>query len=234
MHECWARAFSSTLRRDLNYALSDCFETFPFPPSLDSLDEIGTQYDEHRRGLMQRLGLGLTKLYNRFHDPDDMKDEGIVKLRALHVAMDRAVCAAYGWSDLAKEGALGHGFHETKQGVRYTVSEDVRRELLARLLLLNWARHADELARGLVSADGKGKRSKSKAAASDASAKAAPAREAIERAVWTAVQRAKGPATSAAVAKQAGTTVEVVEACMRYAARCGWATGDTNGWSSNG
>ena len=33
--------------------------------------------------------------------------------------MDQAVAAAYGWNDLD----LGHGFHETKQGVRYTFSE---------------------------------------------------------------------------------------------------------------
>ena len=33
--------------------------------------------------------------------------------------MDRAVAAAYGWSDLD----LSHGFHETKQGVRYTISD---------------------------------------------------------------------------------------------------------------
>ena len=39
--------------------------------------------------------------------------------RDLHVEMDVAVAAAYGWDDLD----LGHGFHETAQGVRYTISE---------------------------------------------------------------------------------------------------------------
>jgi hypothetical protein len=37
-----------------------------------------------------------------------------------------AVAAAYGWSDLD----LGHGFHATKQGERYTLSESDRRTIL--------------------------------------------------------------------------------------------------------
>ena len=58
---------------------------------------------------------------------------------------DAAVAAAYGWTDLD----LGHGFHETKQGVRYTISEPARREVLARLLKLNHERYAEEVAKGL-------------------------------------------------------------------------------------
>ena len=54
--------------------------------------------------------------------------------------MDQAVAAAYGWQDID----LGHGFHETKQGIRYTISEAARREVLDRLLALNHQRHAEE------------------------------------------------------------------------------------------
>ena len=75
---------------------------------------------------------GLTKTYNRFHDPDE-EDADIQKLRELHVEMDKSVAAAYGWTDLN----LGHGFHETKQGIRFTISEAARREVLGRLLKLN-------------------------------------------------------------------------------------------------
>jgi len=44
---------------------------------------------------------------------------------------------------------LVHGFHETKQGVRYTISEPARREVLARLLKLNHERYAEEVKQGL-------------------------------------------------------------------------------------
>ena len=68
--------------------------------------------------------------------------------------MDEAVARAYGWDDLD----LGHGFHETKQGVRYTISEEARREVLGRLLKLNHERYAEEEAMGLhEKGAGKGK-----------------------------------------------------------------------------
>ena len=69
-------------------------------------------YYDHRRQVMLSRQEGLTKTYNRFHDPDESAAD-IQKLRDLHVEMDKAVAAAYGWSDLD----LGHGFHETKQGI---------------------------------------------------------------------------------------------------------------------
>ena len=44
---------------------------------------------------------------------------------------------------------LGHGFHATAQGVRYTISEPARRLVLGRLLELNHTRYAAEVAAGL-------------------------------------------------------------------------------------
>ncbi len=98
---------------------------------------------------------GLTEVYNRFHDSDELAED-IERLRELHVKMDEAVADAYGWGDLD----LGHGFHETKQGVRFTISEEARREILDRLLLLNHERYAEEVEQGLH--DKKAKKGKAK------------------------------------------------------------------------
>lgn len=84
---------------------------------------------------------GLTQTYNRFHNPEETASD-IAELRLLHVEMDNAVTAAYGWQDLD----LDHDFHETKQGIRFTISEAARREVLDRLLALNHQRHAEEVA----------------------------------------------------------------------------------------
>jgi len=101
---------------------------------------------------------GITKTYNRFHDPQETADD-IDYLRDVHVKMDHAVAVAYGWSDLD----LGHGFHQTKQGLRFTISEDARRELLGRLLSLNHERYEEEVRQGLHLKGGSGKaRRKSK------------------------------------------------------------------------
>ena len=130
------------------YARQTAFETFPFPKlpasSNQLLATLGETYHEHRRQIMLARQEGLTATYNRFHNPDERAAD-IARLRELHVEMDRAVAAAYGWSDLD----LGHGFHETAQGVRFTISEAARREVLGRLLELNHQRYAEEVAAGV-------------------------------------------------------------------------------------
>lgn len=145
LHIAWVVKYASWLKTDARYLPSDCFETFPFPKSpianLQSLEILGESYHEHRKHIMLARQEGLTKTYNRFHNPQETSAD-INELRRLHVEMDRAVAAAYGWQDLE----LGHGFHETAQGVRYTLSESARREVLARLLKLNHERWEEEQA----------------------------------------------------------------------------------------
>ncbi len=89
-----------------------------FPTPYDSADSVGQTYHDYRHQIMLTRQEGLTKTYNRFHNPDETAAD-IQRLRDLHVEMDNAVAAAYGWTDLD----LGHGFHETKQGIRFTISE---------------------------------------------------------------------------------------------------------------
>ncbi len=143
-HWEWAIQYGATLRLDMSYTPTTSFETFPFPANMDGLEDIGERYYQHRQAIMQARQEGLTKTYNHFHDEQEMAED-IVRLRELHREMDEAVARAYGWHDLALE----HGFHETKQGLRYTISERARREVLDRLLLLNHQRHAEEVEQGL-------------------------------------------------------------------------------------
>ena len=117
----------------------------------ETLDRIGEAYHEHRRQIMLTRQEGLTKTYNRFHNPSETAAD-IAELRRLHVEMDNAVAAAYGWGPSTSSGQaldLGHGFHETKQGLRYTISEVARRTVLDRLLALNHTRYAEEVEEGL-------------------------------------------------------------------------------------
>lgn len=159
LHYCWAWNYSSTNLALLNYSPSDCFETFPFPDRQTGLDAIGERYHDYRRQIMLSRQEGLTKTYNRFHKATETSAD-IQKLRQLHVEMDHAVSAAYGWNDLD----LSHGFHQTKQGMRYTISDPARREVLAHLLKLNHERYAEEVRQGLHEKKvGKGKKTKARA-----------------------------------------------------------------------
>ena len=101
-HEIWARFFASSLEERLRYTPSDCFETFPFPEAWATVSHLkgaGADCYDFRAELMVQSGDGLTKTYNRFHDPHESSPE-IVTFRSLHAAMDRAVLDAYGWRDI--------------------------------------------------------------------------------------------------------------------------------------
>ena len=144
IHEIWAREHSSTLRKDMQYTPSDCFDTFPFPNLAALSDSQASEYREHRQSVMFNRKEGLTSTYNRFHNAAE-KSSDIVKLRELHISMDRIVANAYGWTDLK----LLYDFHPTKQGIRFTFDDHIRSEVLDRLLALNQAYFRDEVAAGL-------------------------------------------------------------------------------------
>lgn len=160
-HAEWCVTYGSTLETRLRYIPSDAFETFPFPPSLDSLETIGEVYYKYRRDVMASRQEGLTSVYNRFHTPEEISHD-IVRLRELHAEMDSTIFHAYDWADINLE----HGFYQTKQGVRYTLSEAARREVLDRLLSLNHERYAQEQAeaQALAETQPRPKRKKAKAA----------------------------------------------------------------------
>jgi hypothetical protein len=90
---------------------------------------------------MSEGNIGLTTLYKDFHN-HNINDPRTCELRRLQIEMDYAVATLYGWEDLSFE----RDFQETKQGLRFSISDDVRRALLDRLLELNHACHADEMA----------------------------------------------------------------------------------------
>ncbi|WP_342380326.1 N-6 DNA methylase [Myxococcus stipitatus] len=101
VHEVWARLLSSSMRNDLRYAPSDCFETFPFPDSAGSsaLNAIGERLHFERSQYMQAHSIGLTTTYNRLKDKS-VTDTATQRLRDLHVAVDQSVLDAYGWKDI--------------------------------------------------------------------------------------------------------------------------------------
>ena len=155
-HEVWARFFGSSMKDDLRYTPSDCFETFPFPPdwhTRQDLEAPGKTYYNYRAALMIDNNEGLTKTYNRFHNPNE-DSPAIAKLRALHEDMDRAVLNAYGWQDIPTtcEFLLDYDIDEEEWGAstrrkkpyRYRWPNEVRDEVLARLLELNAQRAATE------------------------------------------------------------------------------------------
>lgn len=152
VHEIWARFQGSSIKDDLRYTPSDCFQTFPFPPAMEAnvrLEQAGRTYLETRARVMQDQQLCLTPLYNLFHDPDCENVE-VLKIRDLHASMDQVMIESYGWPNIHPKCEFIREFDDEEDEVengrpkkkkyRYRWTDEIRDEVLARLLELNWQR----------------------------------------------------------------------------------------------
>jgi hypothetical protein len=146
IHEPWVRHLSSTLGATLNYAASDCFENFPFPPAgaMQSLKAIGQDLYEARAKFMVNTDQGLTKTYNLLKDPN-CADPRIINLRHLHEEMDRAVLSAYGWSDIKVPP-----FQDPTTEAAEKALESFKDEIIDRLFALNAQRAEEERIQGAM------------------------------------------------------------------------------------
>jgi hypothetical protein len=184
IHELWARFIGSSMKDDLRYT-TPCFDTFPRPTGCDhqSLTEIGAAYYDFRARAMKAKNQGLTKIYNRFHEPNE-RDPEIEQLRDLHSAMDRAVLDAYGWTDVPTNCEFLLDYDDDnddesrrrRKPWRYRWPDEVRDEVLARLIALNAERAAEEQRSG---------------------AAAAGERDAVTRKTGRAARKPHGPAAEA-------------------------------------
>ncbi|HSO81176.1 class I SAM-dependent DNA methyltransferase [Thiocapsa sp.] len=159
VHAYWALATGSRLGvgNDPVYVKTRCFETFPFPepsdPQKSEIRRLAEDLDAHRK---QRQALHptltMTGMYNvlerlRRGEPLDPKDriiheQGLVSiLRQIHDALDTAVLAAYGWSDLTEPLLASAPGSEQSAAIEETI--------LQRLVTLNTERAAEER-RGLI------------------------------------------------------------------------------------
>ncbi|MDX3328033.1 hypothetical protein PV405_25800 [Streptomyces sp. ME02-6979-3A] len=144
MHYWWAVQRGSSLKGDLRYTPSDIYETFPWAGESSHLSSAGSALEKAQQTVTTNQAIGLTKLYNLVHTEVEQTDE-IASVRQAHIAVDEAVAEAYGWTDLD----LKHGFYETRQGNRFTISPAAQTEVLDRLLELNHTRYQEEQKAGL-------------------------------------------------------------------------------------
>ncbi len=98
VHRVWMESQKSTLKGDIAYTPTTCFETFPFPQTLDpqlieQIRSLALELHQYRSEQMEKKQWGITKLYNAyFAEPSS-------QLYKLHAKLDRLVMQAYGFSD---------------------------------------------------------------------------------------------------------------------------------------
>ena len=152
IHEVWVRKHASSLETRLRYTPSDVLETFPFPPlnNCGSLQALGKEFNRLRKEYLVKETIGLTKFYNKFHNPDN-QDYEIQQMRDIQRSIDIEIISAYGWSDIT----LDHRFIVVPylpdgDNLRYTISEDARLQILDRLGELNKIKYAEERSANLA------------------------------------------------------------------------------------
>ncbi|MFN6327001.1 MAG: type IIL restriction-modification enzyme MmeI, partial [Aphanizomenon sp.] len=94
IHRIWVKAQSSTLEDRTRYTNTTCFETFPFPQTVDIkiVQQIRTKTEElhkYRTQQMETKQWGITTLYNKFFT------EPSSQLYKLHQQLDKLVMLAY-------------------------------------------------------------------------------------------------------------------------------------------
>ncbi len=151
-HWWWAIAppgtGGSSFKSDPRYTTTKSFATFPQPSLLPELTEVGAKLNQQRDEMMVTRDIGLRGLYDLVNDANQ-RSKDAERIRSAHVRLDEAVLAAFrqsnddvDWSDLR----LDHDFYDCGGlGIRYTISEQSRNEMLQRLLELNFRRFATEV-----------------------------------------------------------------------------------------
>jgi hypothetical protein len=168
VHEVWMRQWSSTLRTDINYAPTDCFATFPFPPaeyaapSPQSPPAGGGDWGgPHAGGTAGVLALPAfahaAQIGAAYHERrrEIMQARRIGLTKTYNLVHDPA-CSDADIGDLrqmhaALDAAIlacygwrdldpGHDFHTNARGQpRFSMAPDMQRAVVQRLLDLNLA-----------------------------------------------------------------------------------------------
>jgi type II restriction/modification system DNA methylase subunit YeeA len=130
LHELWALRTGTSLGDTPRYTPTTTFETFPFPwppgqeltddPKVQAIAQAAKELVEKRDAWLNPPGLGETELKKR--TLTNLYNARPTWLDLAHKKLDKAVLAAYGWSDLLIDDGI---------------NED---EMLARLLALNLER----------------------------------------------------------------------------------------------
>lgn len=151
IHDIWLRRNATTLRTDISYSISNCFDTYPFPQNviqsqLKSAAIAGEEFYKYRQEILFQRRLGLTKTYNLFNN-SSCQDEDIRQMRILQTRMDHSILVCYGWNDID----LQHDFYPNdRKKIRFIPSPAAQREIFTRLVALNQEIAAQEDAQGLV------------------------------------------------------------------------------------
>ena len=142
VHKSWLMRWGSTMQKDLRYATSDIWGTFPVPPMSQDLMKLGSELRSQQMRVGDEFGLGPTGVHSLVDDPA-CEVEGVRTIRSALIQIDRAVLRDYGWHRIADE--VEHDWVEYRNVRRFGFSAESRSCVLDRLLAENLHRASIEV-----------------------------------------------------------------------------------------
>lgn len=139
--DLWLLYFGGTLGTGRTMKTSAVVNTFPLPETKADA-RLGKRWQEGVLASIPEKG-NATDVLNAVHDQKQTAS-AVQELRSTIEDIARSVLIAYGWGDLD----ASHDFHDTVEGLRWTVAPTVAESILERTVKLNYERHAEEVAAG--------------------------------------------------------------------------------------
>ena len=110
-HEYWSWKNGSTMGSNtLRYTPIDCFETFPFIINFidDKLARVGESLISARQDSYEKIFLGLTKLYNQFHNKELIQDVESLNSKEFDKKYGKETWNLYNHLEVKKAGNISY------------------------------------------------------------------------------------------------------------------------------
>lgn len=137
-HQVWAERFSTTMKNDLRYSISDSFDNFPLPgrDALNAIEDKARFFYFNRRKVLEEKGLSLRDL-QKLVDDRSCEDEMVKEFRSSIVSHNKLVAKVYGFGDLDLEFDFRNAGWLPHNPFSYTIKMATRDEIIKRLLDLH-------------------------------------------------------------------------------------------------
>lgn len=108
-HEHWSWKYGSTMRFALRYTNTSCIDTFPIIENkVEKLEVIGEGYHMCRSELLNEMQLGLTKMYNQFHNTDLVINVEPLNSKNFEKRYGKETWNLYNHLEIKKEGKISY------------------------------------------------------------------------------------------------------------------------------
>jgi len=134
-HQVWAERFSTTMKNDLRYSISDSFDNFSFPSSnsLESIEGPAKAFYSERKQILDSQSLSLREL-QKMVDNEACSGSFILEFRNSIVSLNKHIAEVYGFHDIDLEFSFRNAIWLPHNPHCFTISMPTRDKIIEKLL----------------------------------------------------------------------------------------------------